>query len=245
MTLALSLAVLSALFFGPFGILLDRAAWPSRAPRAAIALWQAIGLAGGLAAVGAGLAVTGAPLHGDLFSGVVHLIDQAASGHPLQGLGLNGALGLTLATDVGVVLAGGLVLTSWRHVRPRAPFSSTTPGLPLTACPVSAHASSSVPARWGFWPTMSSLRSSPMNGVTYTNAMTWSCCPSPRCTTCFDGCPMCVGRPERWPPSWRWQQTTSLFGPLSRVCWRRPWCIWCRRASLLDVHSRRPEPVVR
>ncbi len=120
MTVALSLAVLSALLFGPVGVVLERATWPSRAPRAAIALWQAIGLAGGLAAVGAGLAVTVAPLHRDLFSGVVHLIDQAASGHPLQGLGLNGALGLTLATDVGVVLAGGLVLTSWRTVRARA-----------------------------------------------------------------------------------------------------------------------------
>ncbi len=120
MTLALSLALLSALLFGPAGVLLERATWPWRAPRAAIALWQAIGLAGAMAAVGAGLAITVAPLHRDLFSGVVQLVGQAAAGHPLRGLGLDGAVGLTVATDVGVVLIGGLVVTSWRTVRARA-----------------------------------------------------------------------------------------------------------------------------
>ncbi len=120
MTLAVGLALLSVLLYGPAGVVLERASWPSRAPRSAIALWQAIGLAGGLAAVGAGLAVAVAPLHLGLYSGIVHLVSQAASGHPLQGLGLNGALGLTLAADVGVVLAGGMVLTSWKIIRARA-----------------------------------------------------------------------------------------------------------------------------
>lgn len=120
MMLAVCLALLSALLYGPAGVVLERAAWPSRAPRSAIVLWQAIGLAGGLAAVGAGLAITVAPLHRNLFSGIAYLLAQAASGHPLQGLGLNGALGLTLAADVGVVLAGGMVLTSWRTIRARA-----------------------------------------------------------------------------------------------------------------------------
>lgn len=87
MMLAICLALLSALLYGPAGVVLERAGWPSRAPRSAIALWQAIGLAGGLAAVGAGLAITVAPLHRDLFSGIACLIAQAASGHPLQGLG--------------------------------------------------------------------------------------------------------------------------------------------------------------
>ena len=34
-----------------------RASWPRRSPAAAILLWQALGLAGGLAAVGALLAI--------------------------------------------------------------------------------------------------------------------------------------------------------------------------------------------
>jgi Zn-dependent protease with chaperone function len=119
-TLAIALGLLAVLLFGPAGIILERSKWPSRAPRAAIALWQSIGLAGGLAAIGAGLAVTVAPLHTGLTAGLGHLVTQAANGHPLAGLGLNGALGLTLAADVGIVLAGGMALTSWRTLRARS-----------------------------------------------------------------------------------------------------------------------------
>lgn len=120
MTLAIGLGILAVILFGPAGIILERSTWPSRAPRAAIALWQSIGLAGGLAAIGAGLAVTVAPLHTGLVSGLGHLVAQAVIGRPLAGLGLNGALGLTLAADVGIVLAGGMALTSWRTLRARS-----------------------------------------------------------------------------------------------------------------------------
>ncbi len=88
--------------------------------RATIALWQAIGLAGGLAAIGSGLAVTVAPLHTGLSTGLAHLAAQAAAGHPLAGLGLDGALGLTLAFDVGMVLAVGMAFTTWRTLRARS-----------------------------------------------------------------------------------------------------------------------------
>ena len=104
MITAAGLAVLAILLFGPTGVVLARSMWPRTAPRAAVALWQAGGLAGALAAIGSGLAVTVAPMHVRLLTGVKRLIEQAKTGHPLAGLGVYGAIGLTLATDVSAVL---------------------------------------------------------------------------------------------------------------------------------------------
>ncbi|HEX3947045.1 MAG TPA: M56 family metallopeptidase [Acidimicrobiales bacterium] len=120
MIVAAVLAGLCVGLFGPVPAVLARAGWVVRAPRAAVALWQAIGVAGSLSAVGAGLAVAVAPLHAGLVEGLHRLGDRALAGHPLAGLGLNEALGLTIATDVGLVLAGGLVVTLVRTVRHRA-----------------------------------------------------------------------------------------------------------------------------
>jgi hypothetical protein len=61
MTTCIGLAILAAVMFGPADVWLERASWPHKAPRAAIALWQAIGVAGALAAVGAGLALAVEP----------------------------------------------------------------------------------------------------------------------------------------------------------------------------------------
>ncbi len=120
MIAAIVLAALAVALFGPAGTLLARARWTTRAPRAGVVLWQAIGLAGALAAIGAGLSVTVAPFRVGLPIGVLDLVRQGLSGHPLRGLGLEGALGLTLATDVTGVLVGGLVVTAIRTLRNRA-----------------------------------------------------------------------------------------------------------------------------
>jgi bla regulator protein blaR1 len=120
MPAAAALAVCCVVLFGPVPVLVARARWPTRAPRAAVALWQTIGLAGSCAAIGAGLAVAVAPLHSSLSAGVARLVEDALAGHPLAGLGLYEALGLTLATDVAVVLGGGLVVTLVRTLRSRA-----------------------------------------------------------------------------------------------------------------------------
>ena len=120
MIAGLALTALAVVLFGPAGPWLARSGWPSRAPRAAIVLWQAIGLAGALAAIGAGLAVTVAPLHGGLLGGALRLVRQARAGHPLAGLGIDGSLGLTVATDVGAVLLVGLVVATIRTARTRA-----------------------------------------------------------------------------------------------------------------------------
>jgi Zn-dependent protease with chaperone function len=54
---ALAFTLLALLLVGPIPALLARAAWPMRAPRAAIVLWQAIALAAVLSAFSAGIAI--------------------------------------------------------------------------------------------------------------------------------------------------------------------------------------------
>ncbi len=54
---ALAFTVLAILLAGPVPALLSRAAWPLRAPRAAIVLWQSIAAAAVLSAFSAGLAI--------------------------------------------------------------------------------------------------------------------------------------------------------------------------------------------
>ena len=63
--------------------------------------------------------MTTAPMHVRLLTGVRRLIEQAKAGHPLAGLGVYGAVGLTLATDVSVVLVVGLIATTIHTARTR------------------------------------------------------------------------------------------------------------------------------
>ena len=54
---ALAFTLLAAVLVGPVPALLARAKWPMRAPRAAVVVWQSVGLAAVLSAFSAGLAV--------------------------------------------------------------------------------------------------------------------------------------------------------------------------------------------
>lgn len=54
---ALAFSVVALLLVGPVPALLARAAWPMRAPRAAVVLWQSIALAAVLSAFSAGIAI--------------------------------------------------------------------------------------------------------------------------------------------------------------------------------------------
>jgi len=118
MATAVELAVCCILLLGPVPVLLARAEWPARAPRAAVMLWQVIGLTASFAAVGAGLAVAVIPLHAGLLPGVDRLIVSA--GHPLAALNVYEALGLAMATYVTGELTGGFVVTLARTLRHRA-----------------------------------------------------------------------------------------------------------------------------
>lgn len=119
MTTFIGLSVLAVLMFGPAGVWLERAAWPHKAPRAAIALWQAIGVAGALAAVGAGVALAVEPLHTGLLSGLGELLQGSSAGHPLPIKGIYEAIGLTLSANVVAILAAGVVITASRTIASR------------------------------------------------------------------------------------------------------------------------------
>jgi len=77
---SLALAVLAALLAWPVPLLLGRARWPSRSPVAALILWQAIALAGGLSMIGALLTFGLAPFGPDLITSFLNFADYVA-GH--------------------------------------------------------------------------------------------------------------------------------------------------------------------
>lgn len=88
-----------------------RVSWPRRSPAAAILLWQALGLAAGLAAVGALLAigVSGPGAQTGVLGGLTVIAGRMAGGHlvaPGQPVALTAARMLALAA--GVALLGAL-----------------------------------------------------------------------------------------------------------------------------------------
>ena len=117
---AAGLLGLSVTCLGPGSSWLAAARWTSRAPRAAVVLWQAIGVTGAVAAIGAGLAVAVVRFGVGFRAGLGDLAAGLVDGHPLSGLGLPDALGLTLAADVAIVLATVAAITMVRTVRARA-----------------------------------------------------------------------------------------------------------------------------
>lgn len=123
MNLYVDAGILSALvvvLVWPFSTWLARADWVTRAPRSAVALWHSLGISATLATIGAGLCVATERFHAGFVGGVGELGEGIAGGHPLQGLGLPDALGLTLAADVGVVLVSVVGFVVVRTVLARA-----------------------------------------------------------------------------------------------------------------------------
>lgn len=98
------LAVLAVALIGPVSVWLSQSAWVSRAPRCAVLLWQCVGLSAIAAGIGGGLSIAVYRYHVGFVSGVGELVEGLFGGHPLQGLGLYDALGLTLAADLAIVL---------------------------------------------------------------------------------------------------------------------------------------------
>jgi Peptidase family M48 len=94
---------------------LPRASWPRRSPAAAILLWQALGLASGLAAVGTLIGLALPSSHGGLVLSVLRAADQLRDG---DGFGLARLFGLSEADGVPLILvavrlaclAAGLIL---------------------------------------------------------------------------------------------------------------------------------------
>ena len=118
--LALSAALggLALALAWPVPVMLARAAWPSRAPAAALALWQAIALGGGLSMIGCLLAFGSAPA-GSLPAAVQALAPHAFTGPLPPGFGVVHIAALTLAVAVTVLLILNLAVTAAHAERER------------------------------------------------------------------------------------------------------------------------------
>lgn len=113
------LALLALALAGPVPRALAAADWPRRAPVPGLVLWQAVGLAGGVSAVGAGLLVGVAPLADDVPRGLAALAAQALAGRPLQGLTPLAVAGLVWAAGLAVPLLTVLAVSAGRTLRAR------------------------------------------------------------------------------------------------------------------------------
>lgn len=97
----LGLAILALALAWPVPIALSKAAWPARAPGTALALWQAIALAGGLSMIGALLAFGLTPFEND-----VGVASTLLSGHLLVGPLPAQAGALQIVSLAGAVVLG-------------------------------------------------------------------------------------------------------------------------------------------
>lgn len=115
----IALASLAVLLLGPAPWALSRAGWVSREPRAALVLWQALGLSAGLAAVGAVLATGVAPLGGDLPAALLAWGRGLAGGDPSAGLNLAHAMLMGAALALLGWLLAVTGMSTWRTWRSR------------------------------------------------------------------------------------------------------------------------------
>lgn len=104
------LGALAVALAWPVPLMLARAAWPARSPAVALALWQAIALAGGLSMIGSLLAFGAAP-SGSLVEGVGDLLPHLFDGPIPPHYGVVQLASLTLAAGLAVHLALNLAVT--------------------------------------------------------------------------------------------------------------------------------------
>lgn len=105
---AAGLALITVLLAGPVSATLSTAPWTARAPRAALVLWQAVGLGGGLGVLTAGLTLAAADLDQHWLTGVL------AVPRRWRELGAGGWCGLALTAGVGVYLVSATVSSALR-----------------------------------------------------------------------------------------------------------------------------------
>lgn len=112
-------AALALLLFGvalaePVSRSLAAAHWPSRDPVGGLLVWQAVGLAGGLALLGAGVVYGLAPLGSSLPAALAVLAAAAGGGAPLPPIGVDHVLALVAAAVLAIRLVGVLVAVTVR-----------------------------------------------------------------------------------------------------------------------------------
>jgi Zn-dependent protease with chaperone function len=118
LTTAAVLGALALALAWPVPVLLSRATWPSRAPATALALWQAVALAGGLSMIGCLLAFGSAPA-GSFPAAVAELSPVLLAGPIPPEFGALQLAALTLAAAVTLLLMANLALTAVRAERER------------------------------------------------------------------------------------------------------------------------------
>lgn len=116
---ALGLAVLGVVLAEPASRALAAARWPARDPVGALLLWQAVGLAGGLAVVGACVVYALAPLGDTLPAAALALTAAVRADPPGVPLDPPHLLALVLAVLLALRLLGVLAATTVRTLRTR------------------------------------------------------------------------------------------------------------------------------
>lgn len=114
------LAALAVILAWPVPVILSRAAWPARAPFAAMVLWQSIALAGGLSMIGAMLCYGLVTLGENLASGLHGLFRIFTGQESLDTLGVLHAFALSAAALLSAHLVFTLWLTYFRIARQRS-----------------------------------------------------------------------------------------------------------------------------
>jgi Zn-dependent protease with chaperone function len=115
---ALGLLVFGIALAEPVSRRLARARWPARDPVGALLLWQAIGLSGGLALLGAGLVYGLSPL-GSPLPAAGTVIEALRTGRPLA-LDVPHVIALLLTAALAARLLGVLLAVTVRTLRGRA-----------------------------------------------------------------------------------------------------------------------------
>ena len=116
---ALGLLVFGAALAEPVSRMLATARWPTRDPVGGLLVWQAVGLAGGLALLGAGIVYGLAPLGPSLPAALDALGDALTGARPWPRLGPDHVLALIAAGLLATRLVGVLVAVAVRTLRAR------------------------------------------------------------------------------------------------------------------------------
>lgn len=117
---AFGLLVFGVLLAEPVSRALARALWPERDPVGGLLLWQAIGLAGGLALVACGVVFGLAPLGRSVPGTLPVLVTALAVGHLPPGIGVVQIMALLVALLLALRLLGVLAVVTLRTLHARA-----------------------------------------------------------------------------------------------------------------------------
>ncbi len=116
---ALSLLTLGVLLAEPVSRTLAAASWPARDPVGALLVWQAVGLAGGLALLGSGLVYGLAPFGSSLPAAVPVAFDALADAAMPAKVGVPQVLALLATLALALRLVGVLAAVTVRTLRAR------------------------------------------------------------------------------------------------------------------------------